>query len=37
MALTLSDRLSESAIGAFVGRQDDLRALTDALQAPDPT
>jgi len=36
MARTLSDRLSEAALGAFVGREDELRALTDALQAPDP-
>ena len=36
MARTLSDRLSEAALGAFVGREDELRALTDVLQAPDP-
>src|SRR5262245_22480700 len=36
MARTLSDRLSEAAQGAFVGREDELRALTDAVQAADP-
>jgi class 3 adenylate cyclase len=36
MARTLSDRLSEAAIGEFVGRADEVRDLTDAVQAPDP-
>jgi Cdc6-like AAA superfamily ATPase len=36
MARTLSDRLSEAAFGAFVGRADELRALTDAVRAPEP-
>jgi hypothetical protein len=36
MARTLSDRLSEAASGAFVGRADELRALTDAVRAPEP-
>jgi class 3 adenylate cyclase len=36
MARTLSDRLSEAALGAFVGREEELRSLTDAVQAPEP-
>lgn len=36
MAKTLSDRLSEAALGAFFGRADELQALTDAVRADEP-
>ena len=36
MARTLSDRLSEAARGAFVGREVELRSLSDAVLAPEP-
>jgi hypothetical protein len=36
MVRTLSDRLSEAARGAFVGRETELRSLSSALQTPEP-
>src|SRR6476646_7151612 len=36
MVRTLSDRLSEAARGAFVGREAEVRSLSEAMQAPEP-
>ena len=36
MTRTLSDRLSEAARGAFVGREVEVRTLSEAMQAPEP-
>src|SRR6476659_8564107 len=36
MFRTLSDRLSEAARGAFVGREAEVHSLSEAMQAPEP-